>query len=147
MPTFIRNGQSMPYEDFTTGEGESLANEPALNLVLWSDEQLLAHGIERHPDPEPEPPGLPAEIPMHKAKKALAILGPAGAEDETKWLDLVEAAIDGIENPISRRCTQIEFSVAPNLVLNGATTLAVMAAIGMSEEQRDTMAAFALTLP
>lgn len=87
---------------------------------------------------EPAVPTIPEEIPMHRAKKAMVING---------WMDAVNAAIDAIENPISRACTRIEFDTAPNLVRQGATTLAVMAAIGMSETQRDEMILLAVTLP
>lgn len=84
------------------------------------------------------PPPLPAEVAMHRAKKALVIQG---------WMDDVEAAIAAIPNDIQRRCVQIEFDTAPNMVREGATTLGIMAAIGMTPEQRDEMFALALTLP
>lgn len=96
----------------------------------WNGSSLVA--------PPPAPPPVPDQIPMHRAKKALVIQG---------WMPAVEAAIDAMENEISRRCARIEFDTAPNLQREGATTLAIMAAVGMTPEQRDEMLLLAQTLP
>lgn len=81
---------------------------------------------------------LPSEIPMHKVKKALVIMG---------RMQDVKDAIAAVENPISRECIQIEFDTAPNLVLGGASTQLIMAAIGMGEPEKQAMAELALSLP
>ena len=88
--------------------------------------------------PPPAPPVAPDQVAMHRAKKALVIQG---------WMPAVEAAIDAIDNEISRRCARIEFDTAPNLQREGATTLAIMAAVGMTPAQRDEMLLLAQTLP
>jgi hypothetical protein len=88
--------------------------------------------------PAGQPAPLPAEIPMHKAKKALVIMG---RED-----DVLEA-INSIENEISRRCILHEYNSAPNLVLDGASTQLIMGLIGMDEAEKTALAELALSLP
>lgn len=107
--------------------------------MLWDGEALSL-------PPVPEPP-LPIEIPMHKARKALRIMGPLGEDDPTKWWPQVMAAIEAIPNEISRGCIMDELDTAPNLVLAGDSTTMVRAAIGMTDEQLEMVARKALTLP
>jgi hypothetical protein len=108
------------------------------------EELVLVHEVELADIPEPS---LPLEIPMHKAKKALEIWSPNGREQEPCWRELVEDAMNAIPNRISRNNAKHEWNNAQNLVLNGATTLAIMSAIGMTGEQLDEVAREALTLP
>ena len=88
---------------------------------------------------------------MHKVRKALKQLGPAGAITpetyEDSWWMLVLGVIDGLENPIQRDNILDELNTAPNMVLAGASTLMIAAAIGMSQEQLEAVARLALTLP
>lgn len=88
--------------------------------------------------PEGQPAPLPAEIPMHKVKKALVIMG---------RMQDVRDAIAAVENPISRECIEIEFDTAPNLVLAGASTALIMSMIGMGEPEKQALAELALSLP
>lgn len=97
------------------------------------------------PAPQLEP--LPPEIPMHQARKALRIMGPLGEDDPNKWWPQVIAAIEAIPNEISRGCVMDELDTAPNLVLAGASTTMVRAAIGMTDEHLEMVARKALTLP
>lgn len=118
-------------------------SDTAKRFDLWDGETFTT------PPPAPEP--LPAEIPMHKARKALKQLGPDGeVTPETyanSWWSLVMGVIDGLENPIQRDCILDELNTAPNMVLAGASTLMIAAAIGMSAEQLEAVARLALTLP
>lgn len=92
-------------------------------------------------------PTIPPEIPMHKARKALRIMGPEGEGDPNKWWPMALAAIEAIPNEISRGCVMDELDTAPNLVLAGASTTAIRQAIGMNDEQLELVARKALTLP
>lgn len=107
--------------------------------MLWNGEVL---GLP----PIPEP-ALPLEIPMHKARKALRIMGPLGEDDPDKWWPQVIAAIEAIPNEISRGCIMDELDTAPNLVLAGDSTTLVRQAIGMTDEHLEMVARKALTLP
>lgn len=53
--TWTRDGEPMPFGPFTTGEGEGLVQHPDTTLLLWSDEDLAAHGIVRTVVPPPAP--------------------------------------------------------------------------------------------
>lgn len=93
----------------------------------------------------------PAEIAMHKVRKALKQLGPDGAVTaanyDRSWWKIALAAIDGLDNPIRRDSIMDELNTAPNMVLAGASTQMIKAAIGMSDAQLETVARLALTLP
>lgn len=92
---------------------------------------------------------LPDEIPMHKARKALRMLGPAGQvfdQDDTSWFEMVEQVIDNIPDKVLKGSVQDELDTAPNMVLASDTTLMIRAAIGMSEAQLEEVARLALTL-
>ena len=97
------------------------------------------------------PLSLPPEIQMHKVRKALKQLGPAGAiSPETydqSWWSLVMAVINGLENPIQRDSILDELNTAPNMVLAGASTQMIATTVGMSPEQLEAVARLALTLP
>ena len=143
MTLWSKNGgppQELPAEDHMP-DGTiytNLADEPGSRALL---------GWVELP---PAPPGLPAEIPMHKARKALRMLGPAGPVDDqtdTSWMELVELAISNIPDKVLRGSIQDEFETAPNLVLGGATTQSIKTAIGMSQDQFEAVAWLALTLP
>lgn len=96
--------------------------------------------------PEPSPPVPPAEVAMHKVKKA-ALLTPWDGYDNLKAA--IEAGIDALPStPTPKNAlARIEWDTAPNLVRDGATTQAVMAIIGMTEGQRDELLLFADSLP
>jgi|GEM_PF-771264 len=51
--TWTRDGEPMPFGPFTTGEGEGLVQHPDTALLLWTDEDLVAHGIVRTIAPPP----------------------------------------------------------------------------------------------
>lgn len=121
------------------GELLSLPAGEAVCGMLWNGEDLTE-------PPLTEPP-LPAEIPMHKARKALRIMGPEGEGDPNKWWPMVIAAIEAIPNEISRGCIMDELDTAPNLVLAGESTALVRQAIGMDDQQLEQVARKALTLP
>lgn len=93
---------------------------------------------------------LPAEIAMHKVRKALKRLGPLGVvapEDyETdSWWYYVMAVIATLP---ARQKDEIldELNTAPNMVLAGASTLMIANAIGMSPAQLEEVGRLALTL-
>lgn len=101
-----------------------------------------------------EPPRLPAEIAMHKARKALKQLGPDGPGETLtattlaeSWWPMIIGAIDALESDIQRGCIYDELNNAPNLVLAGNSTMLVRWAIGMSDDQLIAVAELALTLP
>lgn len=85
----------------------------------------------------------PKQVPMHKVRKA-ARLTPWPGSDHL--LAAIIAAIAELPAP-SDALAAIEFEYAPNLVREGATTLAVMAILGMTETQRDELLTFAASLP
>lgn len=89
----------------------------------------------------PVPP--PAQVPMHKVQKA-ALLTPWTGHDNL--LVAIEDAFTELPAP-SDKLAAIEWNKAPNLVREGATTLAVMAILGMTETQRDDLLNFAASLP
>lgn len=143
MPLYSKNGgtpQELPFQD-SMPDGTTLtnlANEPASRALL---------GWEAVPDP---PPGLPAEIPMHKARKALRMLGPDGPvvdQDDPSWWELLQAVISGIPDKVQRGALVDELDTAPNMVLAGTNTQMIRTAIGMSQEQLEDVATLALTLP
>lgn len=93
---------------------------------------------------------LPAEIAMHKVRKALKRLGPLGVvapEDyETdSWWYYVMTVIATLP---ARQKDEIldELNTAPNMVLAGASTLMIANAIGMSPAQLEEVGRLALTL-
>ena len=53
--TWTRDGEPMSFGPFTTGEGEGLVQHPDTALLLWTDEDLAAHGIVRTIAPPPAP--------------------------------------------------------------------------------------------
>lgn len=131
--------QPLPFKD-TLPDGTiltDLANQPASRALLnWVEV----------PDTSP----LPVEIPMHKARKALRMLGPAGEvfdQEDVSWFEMVEAAIEAIPDKVLRGSVQDELDTAPNMVLASDTTQMIRAAIGMSEEQLEAVARLAMTLP
>ena len=143
MSLWSKNGgppEALPFQD-SLPDGTVLTNlaHEAASRILLGWVQL----------PEP-PPGLPAEIPMHKARKALRMLGPGGEvfdQDDTSWFELVEQVIATIPNKVLRGSIQDELDTAPNLVLAGSNTQMIRGAIGMSQEQLEAVAWLALSLP
>lgn len=140
---YSKNGgvpQIIPFEDYLP-DGTiltNLANEPGSRALLgWAE---VAQTI----------PVLPEEIPMHKARKALRMLGPEGGvldQDDVSWMELAEAVIEALPNKVQRGSIRDELDTAPNLVLGGNSTQMVRAAIGMSQEQLEAVAWLALSLP
>jgi hypothetical protein len=142
-------------------------NNVVINIEVWSEAPPAMPGVTfvesdtaksgdlwdgstfTTPPPAPEP--LPPEIPMHKARKALKQLGPHGAvTPETygaSWWIKVTALIGGLENPIQRDSILDELNTAPNMVLAGASTQMVKAAVGMTDDDLEIVARLALTLP
>lgn len=143
MTLYRKNGgdpQPLPFQD-SLPDGTiftNLAHEPASRALLgWVAE------------PEP-PPGIPDQIPMHKARKALRMLGPGGEvfdQEDVSWMELVQLAIASVANKVQRGSIQDELDTAPNMVLSGATTQMIRAAIGMSHDQLEAVARLALSLP
>lgn len=83
------------------------------------------------------------EVPMHKVLKA-AILTPwPGFEN---LLEAIEDGISRLPSP-QNMLAQAEWDRAPNLQRQGATTFAVMALIGMTEEKRDELLIKAMAMP
>jgi hypothetical protein len=105
---------------------------------VWDDD-----GEDFLPPPAPPVPPAPAQVAMHKVQKA-ALLTPWSGHDHL--LAAIETAFTQLPAP-SDRLARIEWDKAPNLVRNGATTLAVMAILGMTETQRDDLLNFAASLP
>lgn len=142
MGLYQKNGgppQVLPKEDrlpdgtiFT-----NLANEPESRAILgWVEVPTVA--------------AIPAEIPMHKARKALRMRGPGGAvfdQDDISWMEMVEQAIESIPDKVLRGSVQDELDTAPNMVLGGTMVQSIKAAIGMTDEQLEEVARLALTLP
>lgn len=121
----------------TLPEGEHDLREYEAGTVLCGyDAETLA------PPPAPPPPP-PAQVPMHKVRKAARLTTWPGADH---LLAAIETAIGQLPAP-SNALAEIEFDYAPNLVREGATTLAVMAILGMTETQRDDLMTFAASLP
>lgn len=88
-------------------------------------------------------PTAPAEVPMHKVEKAAILMPWPG------YSDLEAAILDAISQlPAPKdRLAMKEWGRAPNLQREGATTLGVMAILGMTEAQRDDLLNFAASLP
>lgn len=87
---------------------------------------------------------------MHKARKALRMLGPAGEvfdQDDLSWFELVEQAISGIPDKVLKGSVRDELDTAPNMVLGGEMVQMIRSAIGMSQEQLEDVGRLALTLP
>ena len=129
----------LPFKD-TLEDGTiltDLANQPASQALLgWVE--------------IPDTGALPDEIPMHRARKALRLLGPAGEvfdQDDPSWFELVEAAIAAVPDKRLRGQLRDDLDTAPNLVLAGESTQMIKTAIGMSDEQLEAVARLALTLP
>lgn len=141
-PLYQKHGgppQPLPKEDrlpdgtiFT-----NLANEPASRALLgWVEAPAVV--------------AIPSEIPMHKARKALRMRGPAGEvfdQDDVSWMELVEQAIANIPDKVQRGSVRDELDTAPNMVLGGQAVQMIRAAIGMTQEQLEDVARLALTLP
>lgn len=121
MPTFMLDGEPLPYGGFTAGD----VRHPASVLDNWSDEDLAEIGVERVADPEPEPPGLPVQVPMYKVRKYLI---------QNDMLDAVEAYLDGLSEP-AKALALVDWEYAPNLVVNSALALGAKAALGLTDEQ------------
>lgn len=86
-------------------------------------------------------PSAPDEVAMHRVKKA-AFLTPRG---DGNLRDAIESAIASLPAP-KNELGMIEWSTAPNLQRDGLTTQAVMAILGMTEQQRDDLLIFAASL-
>lgn len=92
------------------------------------------------------PGRAPDQVAMHKVEKAALLMPWPG-------FDNLAAAIEhGISqlpsSPVPKdKLAMIEWKRAENLVREGATTLAVMAILGMTEAQRDELLTFAASLP
>lgn len=102
---------------------------------LWNGSELSL--------PSPPPPTAPAQVAMHRVKKA-ALLTPWNGF--ANLLAAINTAITALPAP-SNELAAIEFASAPNLVRDGLTTAAVMAELGMTEAQRDELLIFAASLP
>ena len=131
---------ALPYQD-TLPDGTILSNlayEPASRALLgWV---FVEDAV----------PPLPAEIPMHKARKALRMRGPGGVVDDQtdiSWMEMVEAAIAAVPDKVLRGSIEDELDTAPNMVLGGTMVQSIKAAIGMTDEQLEEVARLALTLP
>ena len=128
-------------------------DKPAPNVgyeVLWSTQTNAWIQSALPAPPDPETGDLPAEIPMHQARKALRMRGPLGLvvqNTDVSWFELVETAIAALPSKVQRGAIQDELDTAPNMVLAGATTQALKGAIGMSNLELDIVARLALTLP
>lgn len=114
----------------------SAAEEAAVRAEWAANEAALA--------------ALPPEIAMNKVRKALKRLGPGGdvaPEDypTDSWWALVMAVVETLPE---RQRDEIldDLNTAPNMVLNGASTQMIKAAIGMSDAQFDAVGRLALTL-
>lgn len=96
--------------------------------------------------PEPSPPVPPAEVAMHKVKKA-ALLTPWAGHDNLK--EAIEAAFEELptEPKPYNELARIEWDSALNLVRDGVTTAQVCFILGMTEGQRDELLLFADSLP
>ena len=103
-------------------------------VVEMTAEEIAAFQAERNP--------VPAEVAMHRVKKA-ALLTPWG---DGNLKDAIEAAFTALPAP-KDELAAIEWGSAPNLVRDGATTVAVMAILGITEAQRDELLIFAASLP
>ena len=104
-------------------------------VVEMTAEEIAAFEAERNP--------VPNEVAMHRVKKAALLTAWPGHDD---LLTAIYAAFDALPAP-SNKLARIEFDNAPNLVRDGATTLAVMQILGMTEAQRDQLITFAASLP
>lgn len=122
---------------------------PVLELIIDGDNEPVVRELTAQEVAalEAARTALPEQIPMHKARKALRIMGPEGEADPNKWWPQVMAAIEAIPNEISRGCIMDELDTAPNLVLAGDSTTLVRQAIGMTDQQLEQVARKALTLP
>lgn len=109
---------------------------PVISGQLWDGEAFS------NPPPPAAPPA-PAQVAMHKVRKAARLTPWPGADH---LLAAIEAAIAELPDP-SDALAAIEFEYAPNLVREGVTTQAVMAVLGMTEQQRDDLLNFAASLP
>ena len=135
------------------GPPQALPKEDAMpdgtiytNRINQPDSRALLGWVEL----TPPPPGLPAEIPMHKARKALRMLGPDGQvfdQEDPSWFEMVEQAINSIPDKVLRGSALDELDTAPNMVLGGEMVQMIRVAIGMSESQLEDVARLALTLP
>ncbi|PIB91299.1 hypothetical protein [Caulobacter sp. FWC2] len=92
--------------------------------------------------PEEVAPTAPAEVAMHRIKKA-AFLTPWS---DGNLKDAIEAALASLPAP-KDELGLIEWNTAPNLQRDGLTTQAVMTILGMTEQQRDDLLIFASSLP
>lgn len=142
-PLYQKNGgppQVLPYMD-TASDGTTYTN-----LAYEPESRAILGWVEAPTELQP----LPAEIPMHKARKALRMRGPAGAvedQDDPSWFELVQLAIASVPNKVLRGSLQDELDTAPNMVLGSANTQMLKAGIGMSDEEFELVARLALTLP
>lgn len=91
----------------------------------------------------PPPPAPPAQVAMHRVKKA-AFLTPWDGHDNL--LDAIYDAFALLPAP-KDELARIEFDNAPNLVRDGATTQAVCQLLSMSQAQLDELLTFAASLP
>jgi len=167
----VSNGRAFWAND---AEGEKVLHLPGALEAYLSEGTLAAKGIV--PLEVPEPPagqvvkamtlilleGVPAldvmfglptvdpEVAMHRAHKAMMLTPwagdrPFGAADR----DLYDAALLAMQElpAPSNKLARAEFLRAPNIVRAGVTTAAIMALLGMTDEECDELFRFASTLP
>jgi hypothetical protein len=130
----------LPFADF-------MPDGTYLTDLINQPESRARLGWVMAPPPTDE---LPLEIPMHKARKAMRMLGPAGRvfdQIDTSWMELVEQVRTNIPDKVLRGQLLDDLDTAPNMVLAGDNTMMIRNAIGMSQEQMETVARLALTLP
>lgn len=90
---------------------------------------LVPEGVT--PEPYVEPPApIPAVVSRAQARKALAIQG---------LLTLVQPAIDSISDPLQRTLVQIDWDDAQVYERNNPTLMLLAAALGLTEQQLDTL--------
>ncbi|WP_337186574.1 hypothetical protein [Phenylobacterium sp.] len=105
-------------------------------LDRW-DEAVLARFAITFEDVDDPPPPLPAEVPMYKVRKFLAVQGLTQA---------VQDALEALPEP-GRTLALIDYEYAPNLVVQSSLALGVKAALDLTDTQYAEMVHAANAMP
>lgn len=134
--SILRNGETvaLPYGPFVDAEGTQHSVQV---LEVWTEEALSTIAVTAEEVPDP----VPAEVPMYKVKKYMALVK---YQTEVDLHAAVIAYMEALPEP-ARTMALIDFGPAPdqigspNLVVNSTLALGAKAALSLTDEQYDDM--------